>query len=522
MRGKGDNKKNYFFLKRGFILKQETSILVIDDMDVMRNLFVDILTEAGYKVTVASTGKEGIDHAKKNIFDLIITDLKMPDIDGLQVIEAIKKNDPEVMSIIITAYASVQTAQDALRKGVFDYITKPFESKNLLFIVDRAIKSKKLKRANQQLMKNLIDQKVKLQEEVEDLSILYKIKQEISSTLELNTLFEIIVNRAADLVDAEICAILLINPESKELFIQWAHGLNKEHIESTKVPINEGISGWIAVNNKAVIIENLEKDSRFNKRTHENYYANSFIGVPLIFKGEVIGVINTNAKRLKNIFNNHDLSLLSGVAIEAAIAIEHAAQYKDLQNRYLKSIAVLAKALDVKTKWTYNHSKNVSEYAIAIAKELGLSRKHIESIKQAGKLHDLGKVIISDEILNKKGKLTEEERNKVRQHVQVSAEILKPLGFMDDVSKIIMQHHEYYGGNGYPLGIQKEEITIGARIIAVVDAFDAIISERPYRKKASIDEAIKELEKFSGVQFDPKVVRTLIKLIKEKPELFKR
>ena len=503
-------------------MKQETNILVIDDVDIIRDLLMDILTEAGYKVTVASTGKEGLDYAKKNIFDLVITDLKISDIDGLQIIETIKKNDPEIMTIIITAYASVETAQDALRKGVFDYITKPFESKKLLFIVDRAIKSKKLKLANQQLMKNLIDQKVKLEEEIEDLSILYKIKQEISSTLELNTIFKIIVDRAADIVDAEICVILLINFESKELFIQWTHGLNKEYIESTKVPINEGISGWIVANNKAVIIENLEKDSRFNRRNHENYYANSFIGVPLILKGEVIGVINANDKRLKNIFNNHDLSLLSGVATEAAIAIEHATQYKDLQNRYLKSIAVLAKALDVKTKWTYNHSKNVAKYAVAIAKRLGLSRKQIESIKQAGKLHDLGKVIISDEILNKKGKLTEEEWNKVKQHVQVSAEILKPLGFMKDVGKIIMQHHEYYGGQGYPIGIQKEEIAIGARIIAVVDAFDAMTSERPYRKKVSIDESIKELEKFSGVQFDPKVVKTLIKLIKENPELFKK
>ncbi len=503
-------------------MKQETNILVIDDAGVMRDLLMDILTEAGHKTTVASTGREGLDRAKKNIFDLVITDLKISDIDGLQIIEAIKKNDPEIMTIIITAYASVETAQDALRKGVFDYITKPFESKELLFIVDRAIKAKKLKMANQQLMKNLIDQKVKLEEEVEDLSILYKIKQEISSTLELNAIFKIIVDRAADIVDAETCVILLINSESKELFIQWSHGLSKEKIESTRVPINEGISGWIVANNKAVIMENLEKDSRFNKRTHENYYTNSFVGVPLVLKDEVIGVINANDKRLRNIFNNHDLSLLSGVATEAAIAIEHAAQYKDLQNRYLKSIAVLAKALDVKTKWTYNHSKNVAKYAVAIAKKFGLSKKEIEMVRQAGKLHDLGKVIISDEILNKKGKLTEEERDKVKQHVRVSAEIIKPLGFMEDVAKIIMQHHEYYGGQGYPMGIQKEEITLGARIIAVVDAFDAMISERPYRKKASIDESIKELEKFSGVQFDPKVVKTLIKLIKEKPELFER
>lgn len=503
-------------------MKQETNILVIDDAGIMRDLLMDILTEAGYKVTVSSTGKDGLDCAKKNIFDLVITDLKISDIDGLQIIEAIKKNDPEVMTIIITAYASVETAQDALRKGVFDYITKPFESKELLFVVDRAIKARKLKMANRQLMKNLIDQKVKLEEEVEDLSILYKIKQEISSTLELNAIFKIIVDRATDIVDAETCVILLINPESKELFVQWSHGLNKEYVESTRVPINEGISGWIVANNKAVIMEKLEEDSRFNKRTHENYYANSFIGVPLVLKGEVIGVINANDKRLKNIFNNHDLSLLSGVATEAAIAIEHAAQYRDLQNRYLKSIAVLAKALDVKTKWTYNHTTNVAAYAGAIAKKLGLSKKQIGLVKQAGKLHDLGKVIVSDEILNKKGKLTEEERDKVRQHVKVSAEIIKPLGFMDDVSEIILQHHEHYGGQGYPMGLQKEKITIGARIIAVADAFDAIISERPYRKKSSIAEAVKELEKFSGTQFDPKVVKTLINLIKETPKLFKK
>ena len=504
-------------------MKQETNILVIDDVDVIRNLLMDILTDVGYKVTVASTGKEGINFAKKNTFDLVISDLKISDMDGLNVIKEIKKISPGIMTIIITAYATVETAQDALREGVFDYVTKPFDAKSLVFIVNRAIKSKKLTMANQQLMKDLIDQKVKLEEEVEDLSILYKIKQEICSTLELNKILKIIVGRAADILDAQVCVILLMNPSSKELFVQWAHGLSKEYIETTKIKINEEISGWVAGHNEAIIVENLKEDSRFNKRKQEKYYTDSFISVPLILKEEVIGVINANGKILKNIFTEHDLRLLSGVAMEAAIAIEHAARYKDLQDRYLKSIAVLANALDNKIKCTEDHSKNVAKYAAAIAKKLGLSKKEIETIKQAGKLHDLGKIIVSDTILTKKDKLTEEEWDKIKQHSLVSAEIIKPLDFMEDVGKIITQHHERVDGKGYPYGLQKEQISIGARILSVVDAFDAMTTNRPYRsKKASIDEAIAELKKFSGTQFDSKIVEILIELVKEDPELFKR
>ncbi len=190
--------------------------------------------------------------------------------------------------------------------------------------------------------------------------------------------------------------------------------------------------------------------------------------------------------------------------------------YHQLQAAYMDTIKALAKAVDGRSQYTHIHSENVAKYAVMIAREMRLPDKEIDEIQHASELHDLGKIGISDEILSKSDKLTEDEWKEIKLHSLKSAEILQPLIFLDGIIDLVRQHHERYNGTGYSQGLKGEGIKLGARIIAVADAFNAMISQRPYREKPfTKEEAIEEIKKNSGTQFDPKVVEAFLKMANE-------
>jgi len=193
-----------------------------------------------------------------------------------------------------------------------------------------------------------------------------------------------------------------------------------------------------------------------------------------------------------------------------------------LQEAEIDTIAVLILTEEAKDPYVRGHTKRVSQYALAIAKAMGLPEEEQKIIERAGILHDLGKIGIVDSILNKPGKLDDEEWKIMKGHPQRGLEILEPLKFLPTEKEIILHHHERYAGGGYPEGIKGEEISIGARIMAVADTFDAMNSARPYRKPLSKDTILAELEKVSGVQLDPTVVKVFLELLQKNPHFWER
>lgn len=188
--------------------------------------------------------------------------------------------------------------------------------------------------------------------------------------------------------------------------------------------------------------------------------------------------------------------------------------YENLRSTYMRTIKALAQTIDARDHYTHSHSQNVAKYAVAIAEEMGLSVNDVETIREACQLHDLGKVGIEDTILAKPSELTAEEWEKIKHHPLTAAQILEPLTFLNGVIELIMQHHEHYDGSGYPEGRKGEEILLGARIIHLADAYDAMRSARAYRKTPfSKEEAILEIKLNSGQQFDPKVVEAFLRVV---------
>jgi len=494
-------------------------ILVVDDEQVMCSLLADILTEKGYAVDTAHDGKEGIQMENKTLYDLVITDIKMPGMDGISVIKEMKKIDPDLVSVIITGYGSLETAQEALRLGAYDYITKPFQIDSISFIVRRALETRQLLLANKRLMGFLRDQNVildkKVKERTSQLELLYNIGKEISSTLEVDEILKNIVNRISDNLQLEICSILLLDEKTGELVIRAARGLDKEVIAQTRVKIGERISGWVVEQKEAVLVEDIEKDPRFMKRNLERYYTKSFISVPIQTKRGTLGVININNKKNKQLFTKEDFELIREIASEAGVAIDNAMLYKSLQDTYLKTVTALVSAIDAKDHYTRNHSESVSKYAVAIAEEMELPPEKVNTIKLAAQLHDIGKIGVHDQILTKASSLTAEEWEEVKQHSVKGAEILSPLGFLKDVAEIVKHNHERFDGKGYPDGLRGENIPLGARIMAIADAYDTMASTRPYREILPKDKIIEEIKRSSGSQFDPKVVKAFLQAVEK-------
>jgi len=238
----------------------------------------------------------------------------------------------------------------------------------------------------------------------------------------------------------------------------------------------------------------------------------------LVRKGLELRALNISHAKLLQSIQEQNISLQKQNTLLAK-RIEESTKnltrlYEDLRTTYMRTIKVLAKAIDARDHYTHSHSENVTRYAVAIAEEMGLSLKEIELIREACELHDLGKIAVEDNILSKPAELNEEEWEKIKQHPLVAGEILEPLTFLNGAIALIRQHHEHYDGSGYPKGLKGDEILLGARIIHLADAYDAMRSARSYRKvPLSKEEAIEEIKRKSGSQFDPKVVEVFLRIV---------
>jgi len=279
-----------------------------------------------------------------------------------------------------------------------------------------------------------------------------------------------------------------------------------------------GLAGWCAQNNKPIIVPDTEKDPRFFKGADKKsgFVTRSMICVPMRLKDRVIGVLQVLNRTGTIPFNDHDLEMLENMANQAVSSIENARLYENIQKVYLSTIEVLATAIDAKDPYTQGHSRRVTQYSVAIAEEMNLSPKEVEDIRYAGLLHDVGKIGIKDSIIRKPGRLTDEEYAIIKKHPAIGAKILRPVDFLADKIPGVLHHHEYYDGRGYPDHLTGEDIPLAGRIICVADAFDAMTTNRPYRKGLTVKTAVGELKKFSGKQFDPVCVEAFLKAFDRK------
>lgn len=357
--------------------------------------------------------------------------------------------------------------------------------------------------------------------EVEVLSILLHIGGLLSSTISLDELMLKILDSIHKLIDVDTSSIMLLD-DMKILKVKAARGLSSRYIDSEGVKLGEGIAGWVALHGKPLLIQDLVKNGGFINYTSHEKDIYSSVCIPISVKDQVIGVLSINSVSQEKRFNEDDLKLMTIFSSQAASAIENARLFDEVLKKTIEleasrfdSIKALAEALETKDIYTRGHSDRMVEYATKIADRLGLSEQEKEFMKYGAILHDIGKIGIPDHILNKPGRLNSEEYEMMKSHPIKGADIIREISFLAAVIPIVLYHQERYDGKGYPEGLAGEEIPIGARIISVLDAFDAMMSDRPYRPAPGADRAVEELKRCSGTQFDPKAVSAFLNILEE-------
>lgn len=337
---------------------------------------------------------------------------------------------------------------------------------------------------------------------------------------ELHNLLEAMADYAKKLVHADRCSIFLYEPKEDELWTTVAHGT-----DTIRIPADTGIAGYAALSKEIQIVVDAYNDFRFNPEIdqHTGYTTKSILTVPLLnHNDEVIGVFQALNKE-DGLFSMDDAEMLLLISNYASKSIENALLYTQLTHTQTQIILKLSSAAEFKDEDTSKHTKRVALYSAMIAKALGLPNKDIELIKLTAPMHDAGKIGISDAIIHKPGKLTDEEFVTMRNHAMIGYNLLcdDDNEFLRTASEIARDHHEKVDGSGYPEGRIGDDISLFGRIVAIADVFDALTTKRPYKEAWPFDTAIEYLDEQKGSHFDTTLVDLFIENLGEVRKIYK-
>ena len=350
-----------------------------------------------------------------------------------------------------------------------------------------------------------------LNTKLKELEILLSVSSLINSSLDPAEIRLRTVEAIVKLLNAEEGSLLLLDNETGELFFDVATGEKGDRLKQIRLKKGYGIAGWVAENNEPVIVNDAMSDQRFSQRfDHETgFVTKSVICVPIRSKDRVIGVLQGINKR-KGIFSSQDIELTTSLAEQVAIAVENARLYSELKETFYETAEALAEIIELRDPYTGGHTRRVMNYSILIGNRLELNKQELEHLRLAAILHDIGKVGVRDNILLKDSPLDKSELEKMSLHSVYGGDVVSRIRKLKDITPIVRGHHERCDGMGYPDGLKKDEILLATKILSVADTFDAMTTDRPYRKGLSFQQATDELKRCSGTQFDPEVVDALL------------
>lgn len=467
-------------------------LLVVDDEVYICNIIQEMLSQDEYEVITTHLPEKAMEILKSQLVDLVLTDLIMGEKSGVDVLKKSLEIHPDIIVILMTGQPTIENAISVLKMGAYDYLIKPFNLKSLRASVRRGLEKQNLYREN-----------IHLKETVS----LYKISEAMGSTIHLESLLQLILETLSMEFDTYLASILLVEGKSKNLALKAYYGVTTNPGELNFLRGEDPLPQWVIKNAQLKILNEGEEE----KPTEDNKLRRSYISYPLMAKGKVIGVLNL--VRIGNFltFSLGQLHSLSIIASKAASAIENSLLYASLEETYLSTLTALANAVEARDVYTRGHTERVWYMTEITAQEMGWNKEKMWEVKIGGILHDIGKIGVPDAILNKPGELNQEEFEVMKTHPALGAKILEGISFLAPSLPYILYHHERFDGKGYPFGLKENKIPIQGRLLAVIDTFDAMCSDRPYRKNVGFPAALKEIEDCSGTQFDPEITQVFLK-----------
>ncbi|MEK7689142.1 MAG: HD domain-containing phosphohydrolase [Deltaproteobacteria bacterium] len=396
--------------------------------------------------------------------------------------------------------------------GVIEVLNKkegePFEKRDLTILTALALRiSTILEKAR---LFTTLDRSVKQFATLADVDAL------LNSTLDQKVIRKRAMEAITLLMNAEVGSLLLVDDEKKELYFEVALGEKGDKVKEIRLKMGEGIAGWVAESGEPLLINDVKKDPRFYKSADKktDFVTRNMICVPVKVKDKIIGVLQAINKK-EGIFAEGDMKFFKLFSNQVAIALDNARLYEEVRETFFTTAGALAEAIEKRDPYTGGHTKRVVNYSLAAAKYLSLSPNEIEHLKFSAILHDIGKIGIEDRVLRKSGKLDGEEIKIMNMHPALGADIMGHIKQLKDLIPGMMHHHERPDGRGYPDGLKDGEIPIIARIISVADTYDAMTTDRPYRKGLSNQTAIDEIKRYAGSQFDKDVAMAFVKAFEE-------
>jgi response regulator RpfG family c-di-GMP phosphodiesterase len=470
-------------------------VLIVDDEKFIRDILADFLGMEGFIVRTAEDGAAALVELKATSYDIIISDLKMPRMGGIELLEQISRAAPNALTVIMTGFGTVETAIDAMKRGAYDYILKPFKVEEVIHVVQRGVEKQKLTAENLRLREALS---------------LYKVSEAIQASLSLEEVLHALGDAALSEIDSDLVSTWLDTGEGT-LFERQRLVPQPDRSSVPEGSILGQLDPQAFVTyfeGDAPLLEHGSKIARFFAE-QPDLTPVSIVAVPLKMKSRMLGFIAAVSFSKSKRFDEGQRKLLAIVGSRAAAAIENAKLYEDLQATFQQTIEGLARAIDKMDRYTAGHSSRVAIYSTYLAKRLGMNAIEVEIVRQSALMHDVGKIgcVMN---LNKPGKLTQDEYEVFKKHPGFGHDILEPIKFLHPLIPGVHLHHERWDGRGYPLGLKANGVPIMARIIAVADTYDAMTSDRAYRQALPHDVAVGEIERCSGSQFDPDVAGPFI------------
>ena len=354
-----------------------------------------------------------------------------------------------------------------------------------------------------------------VEQDRERLRILFKVSQTLNSTLDLNALLNLAIDMVIETTHAERGFLMLYENSSAGepvLTSKVARNVDHQTIAGPSFEISRSIVSQVADTGQPVLTTNAQTDPRFDAQASVlGYGLRSILCAALLVKDRVTGVIYVDSRIKAGLFSLRDLDFLVALANQAAMAIENARLYQAVSSGYFDTIKALAATIDAKDPRTFGHSDRVTRYAVQMAEALQLLAVERETLRYAAILHDIGKIGVDDAILRKPGHLTPEEEDIIYSHPVIGTLIIDGIAFLKEARPLIRHHHERWDGQGYPDGLAGEDIPLGARILNIADAYDVMVSGRPYREPIGVVDAVAELRTGTGTQFDPVLVDVFIR-----------
>ena len=378
---------------------------------------------------------------------------------------------------------------------------------------------------NKELEKRVDERTREIAIQLDRVHSLRKIDVAILGSVDLRVVFEVFLDQVTECLGVDAAAVLLANAGTQTLMYAAGRGFKTDLIRNSKVPFGKGFAGRAALERGRKLALKLETEPDFSRPdlVKAEGFA-SYIAVPLLSKGRVIGVLDLFHRTPLDPSEDW-ISFLETLAGQAAIAVDSATMFLQLERSHAElslsydaTLEGWVKALDLRDHETEGHSMRVTELTVQLAHSMGLPEQDLAHIRRGALLHDIGKIGIPDEILLKPGKLDDQEMEKMKLHPVYAYEWLSPIRYLAPALDIPYGHHERWDGTGYPRGLKGESIPLAARIFAVIDVWDALRSDRPYRAAWSSEKTLEHIQEGSGSHFDPVVVAAFMRMIDEESE----